>query len=118
MLAHADMHRRRVSTREDLRKLGLVSMNLFRNGRPPSPETFWVEIGRTEPLRDPWGNPYRLEAKLGERKYFEWSSAGQDRSFGTADDISQPIRFDSGTSLDLTSPELDPSLDGRVNDAR
>ena len=36
-------------------------------------------------ISDPWGTKYGMD--LGGPKGFQWSSAGPDRKFGTADDV-------------------------------
>ena len=52
-------------------------------------------IGSGEPFADPWGTPYRYrlfdEWEAGQKGLeHEFQSAGEDRTFGTADDIRFP----------------------------
>lgn len=98
---------RREEAREDVKRLTKVTLRLFQNRRPPTGEHFWKEIGRAEPLRDPWGTPYRLEAS--SKTSFLWRSAAEDLRYQTGDDVLVEVPFGDGITLDMTQPQMDPT---------
>lgn len=109
--------RRRMVAKEDMRRLAVIVMQLFRNGQPPSESKFWEDIGRP-PLLDPWKRPYKLKVTKNEKDtVYEWSSAGPDGVPDSADDLRYSVPYGEGVTIDLTRPEYDP-MGTRVNDAR
>jgi hypothetical protein len=97
----------------------MLSVHLFQGPKPPTPESFWREINRSDPLLDPWGRPYRLQIFPGPPKAFEWFSTGSDGVMGSPDDLKLMVPYGEGAApIDFTKPELDLPMDGRVNDAR
>ncbi len=80
--------------REQQQRLVRASLQLLQGARPGLKD-FWQQIGRKEPLRDPWGNPHRLEDHL-------WRSAGPDGLYLSADDLVAQIPGEEGVGVDFT----------------
>jgi hypothetical protein len=95
-----------VEAREEIARLVKVTIQLFQHGRPPAGDNSWKELGRTEPMTDPWGRPYVLETS--RQGVFVWRSAGPDGGYETADDIASPIPYGGGGGIDLNRPDLAP----------
>jgi hypothetical protein len=80
-----------LEAKSDLRRLARAVLHIS-GGRASSEKSFWVTVGRTEPMRDPWGQDYLFEPApkmAGGRQ--RWRSAGPDRSYGTEDDLEHPV---------------------------
>lgn len=96
----------KAEARSDISRLVKVTIRLFQHGRPPMGDAFWKELGRTDPMIDPWGKPYVLETS--RQGVFTWRSAGPDGGYETPDDIFSPIPYGEGGGLDLNRPDLAP----------
>jgi hypothetical protein len=105
----------RIEAQGEVKRLALVTLRLFRYGRPPTGEAFWKEIGRKDPMLDPWGKAYVLETP--QAGLFLWRSAGPDEGYGTEDDLVAKIPYGEGVTLDLSNPLIGPQSDP-VIDAR
>lgn len=96
----------KIEAHEGISRLVKVTIQLFQNGRPPTGAAFWKELGRTDPMLDPWGKPFVLETS--QQGVFVWRSAGPDGGYETKDDIASPIPYGDGSGLDLNRPDLAP----------
>lgn len=96
----------KMEAREGIGRLVKVTIQLFRHGRPPKGDAFWKELGRTDPMLDPWGKAYVLETS--RQGVFVWRSAGPDGGYETPDDIFSPIPYGDGGGIDLNRPDLAP----------
>lgn len=81
---------------------------LYQKGRPPKPEdveeairtlirgsVIAGKIGADQKPLDPYGTPYRLTyAREGSTRKVTVTSAGPDRTFGTADDIAHDTAWE------------------------
>jgi hypothetical protein len=107
-----------VTTRESVKKLAAITLQVFKGQDPPVGMAFWQGLNRTEPMYDLWGQEYRLEVLTGEtHKEFIWQSAGPDRQYGTADDIRARVPYQRGVTLDLTHPEINRDSGPSSSDA-
>lgn len=97
---------KKAEARQGITRLVRVTIQLFQHGRPPKGDAFWKELGRSDPMLDPWGRPYVLETS--QQGVFVWRSAGPDGGYETEDDISSPIPYGEGGGLDLNRPDLAP----------
>lgn len=106
-------------TRASVKRLAGLTMELFRSEDPPQGKAFWQAIGRAEPMRDVWGQEFRMEIFFGDtHKEFIWSSAGPDGKFASADDIKARVPYQRGATLDLTHPEILPDSGASSTDAK
>jgi hypothetical protein len=78
-----------IFAKENLRKLGSLTVRYFPDKKIEGGEAFWKSIGRPgNPMKDPWGGDFLLEKRdEGSRSFFYWYSAGPDRVQGTKDDL-------------------------------
>lgn len=96
-----------VSTRESLRRLASLTMEMFQSQDPPQGTAFWRALGRDTPIYDLWGQEFKMEIYAGEsQKVFLWLSAGPDQIYGSGDDIKVRVPYQKGATLDLTHPEI------------
>ncbi len=109
------IQRQKFATREELKRLSKVTLQIFSRGRPPAGEEFWRSVGLEKPIQDPWGTPFRLTTPEPER--FEWRSAGPDRFFDTADDLELKVPYGASLQPDVHPAEAQelgrPSTDVR-----
>lgn len=105
MAARLREESRKLDARDDVRRLSKVTLQFFKSGTPPSGDVFWKTIGRSEPLRDPWGLAYELDSP-GPHE-FRWASAGPDQKLRTSDDIFSRVPFGDGMGIDFTQPHLE-----------
>ncbi len=108
-------HWESIEARVEVKRLAENTLRYFEARKPPTGEAFWRTIGRTEPLRDPWGQPYVLD--IPQEGSFRWRSAGPDQRLGSADDLSAEVPYGERLLQDLTRPSVDDfrprSLDAR-----
>ena len=101
-----DAHRV-ITTKSNLRMLAALTIRNFPDRSLDSVDFFWQSINREgNPMKDLWGTEFLWFAReeRGEKRFF-WSSAGPDRSFGTADDIRVEVPYPSGPG---NLPDLAP----------
>ncbi|RYZ99943.1 MAG: hypothetical protein EOP11_18855 [Proteobacteria bacterium] len=111
----------RIEASQAVRRIAENSYRYFEGRRPPSGEAFWAAVGKPAPLRDPWGEEYRME-HLADGSFL-CRSAGEDRRANTSDDIIHLIPY--GQALDTLQPRkmgqdpnLNPPPEQRVRDAK
>ncbi|MGZ3693818.1 MAG: hypothetical protein ACXWQO_06430 [Bdellovibrionota bacterium] len=108
-----------VTTRESVKRLSLITINVFKGQDPPSGKAFWESLGRSGPMYDVWGQEFRLEIFVGDtHKEYIWESAGPDRQWGTPDDIKARVPYQRGVTLDLTQPEISSESTPDSKDAK
>lgn len=100
---------------EELGRLQRATIRGFHDKKPPAETEFWTEVKRADPLKDPWGMPYRL-AKIGED--LVWVSAGPDRILSSKDDLAKYILVRDGVIVYLENTIDEPPLGTRVMDAK
>lgn len=108
-------HWHRIEARLEVKRLAENTLRFYEARRPPTGDEFWRAVGRSEPLRDPWQQPYALD--IPQEGTFRWRSAGEDQRLGTADDLSAEVPYGERLLQDLTRPTVDDfrprSLDAR-----
>lgn len=97
--------------KEDMRRLASVTLRFFTGKIPPEGDSFWTEVGRKDPVLDPWGQSYRFQKE--RDGIYAWRSAGPDRKFGNEDDLLQPVPFGENEA-----GETRPVTESGVMDAR
>lgn len=100
---------------DELKRLQRATMQAFHDKAAPTEAQFWKEIGRAEPMKDPWGNNYRL-SHLGDD--LVWLSSGPDKKMNTSDDFSKFVLVRDGVVLYLENKPSEPSTGTRVMDAK
>lgn len=97
-------HAKNAYAKESLKKLSSLTLQYYRAKEPPLDSSFWINLGRKDPILDPWGVEYRLEAKIeeGVKKEFFWRSAGFDRVFQTSDDLALRVPYGEQGNPDFT----------------
>lgn len=96
----------------ELRKILILSYGIWQERGELKPEVVWRRLSRKEPLRDPWGNPYKIEANAAGLRC---SSAGPDGVWNTLDDLEQwlprniPSAEQNGIRQELSTQFADPS---------
>ncbi len=107
-----------VATQDSVKKLAAITTQVFRGQNPPTGMAFWERLQRTEPMKDIWGQEFRMEIFGGEsQKEYIWESAGPDRQYGTRDDIRARVTYQNGATLDLTHPGINPESGPNSSDA-
>lgn len=103
-----------ILAKEDMRRLTNVALRLFSGKIPPEGEAFWMEVGRKDPLRDPWRNPYRFEkVSGGGAPFYQWRSAGPDGTYASGDDLTHPVPFGEEISREENVSTQSSAMDAR-----
>lgn len=91
--------------KRDIKNLLLLTLSYAR--KPEAvlhSEVIWKDLGIDNPIKDPWGIPYRME---NDDKVVLWRSAGPDANYGTADDIFAKIPAPAKTGfIDPPNPAI------------
>ena len=119
MLADLKREKNILEARDDVKRLGGLSIRIFQGQSHPKEPDFWVAVGKQTPLLDPWGQPYHMEVRALEGKnLLVWYSSGPDQISSTNDDITYSIPFGDSIIVELDPSSFRPPSGGYVNDAK
>ena len=76
-------------TKIKLDRLLVETRRLFKDRQGLTEGAFWTRAGVGNVWKDGWDRPFRLDTI--NRKDFYWESSGPDETFGTKDDIREPV---------------------------